>query len=127
MARLDIRCGVMLGITITILLFAIGISLGDKLGSLAESVETYINARDYAHGIPALKMRTARTRRAAALTTDEIRKLSRAYGTGLAGARDRALILVGFAGALRRSELVGLDFAHVVCRMAMRSRRNRRW
>ena len=48
------------------------------------------------HGAPA--------RRAAALTTAEIRKLSRACGTGLAGARDRALFLVGFAGALRRSE-----------------------
>jgi integrase len=30
-----------------------------------------------------------------------------------AGARDRALILLGFAGALRRSELVGLDMEHV--------------
>jgi integrase len=52
------------------------------------------------HGVPA--------RRAAARTTAEIRKLSRACGTGLAGARDRALFLVGFAGALRRSELVAL-------------------
>jgi integrase len=57
------------------------------------------------HGAPA--------RRAAALTTAEIRKLSRACGTGLAGARDRALFLVGFAGALRRSELVALDVEHV--------------
>jgi integrase len=57
------------------------------------------------HGSPA--------RRAAALTTTEIRKLSRACGTDLAGARDRALFLLGFAGALRRSELVGLDVGHV--------------
>src|SRR5690348_5350533 len=57
------------------------------------------------HGVPA--------RRAAALTTAEIRKLSRACGTGLVGARDRALFLVGFAGALRRSELVALDLEHV--------------
>src|SRR5690348_8159485 len=57
------------------------------------------------HGVPA--------RRAAALTTAEIRKLSRACGTGPAGARDRALILVGFAGALRRSELVALDLEQV--------------
>ncbi len=34
-------------------------------------------------------------------------------GTDLAGARDRALFLVGFAGALRRSELVALDAEHV--------------
>ena len=29
--------------------------------------------------------------------------------TGLGGARDRALLLLGFAGAFRRSELVGID------------------
>ena len=57
------------------------------------------------HGTPA--------RRAAALTTTEVRKLCRACGTGVAGARDRALFLLGFAGAMRRSELVGLDVAHV--------------
>jgi len=57
------------------------------------------------HGVPA--------RRAAALTTAEVKKLARACGTDLAGARDRALFLVGFAGALRRSELVALDVAHV--------------
>jgi integrase len=32
-----------------------------------------------------------------------------AADVGLIGARDRALILLGFAGAFRRSELVGLD------------------
>jgi integrase len=31
-----------------------------------------------------------------------------------AGCRDRALLLMGFAGALRRSELVGLDVEDVV-------------
>ena len=52
-------------------------------------------------------------RRAAAITTAEVRKLCRACGMGLAGARDQALFLVGFAGALRRSELVALDVEHV--------------
>src|SRR5437870_11024554 len=32
-----------------------------------------------------------------------------ATGAGIIGARDRALILLGFAGAFRRSELVALD------------------
>jgi integrase len=32
---------------------------------------------------------------------------------GLAGARDRALLLIGFAGGFRRSELVALDVADV--------------
>ena len=53
------------------------------------------------------------SRRAAAITTAEVRKLCRACGPDLAGARDRAMFLLGFAGALRRSELVGLDVEHV--------------
>ena len=52
-------------------------------------------------------------RRAAALTTTEVKKLLAVCGDDLAGARDRALFLLGFAAALRRSELVGLDTAHV--------------
>ena len=32
---------------------------------------------------------------------------------GLKGQRDRALLLVGFAGAFRRSELVGIDVEHI--------------
>ena len=55
----------------------------------------------------------SRSRRAAALTTTEVRKLCRACGVDLAGARDRAMLLLAFAGALRRSELVALDLAHV--------------
>jgi integrase len=34
-------------------------------------------------------------------------------GGDTAGLRDRALLLVGFAGALRRSELVGIDREHL--------------
>src|SRR5262249_16099636 len=41
--------------------------------------------------------------------TEYIRAMVDATGEGLIGARDRALILLGFAGAYRRSELVGLD------------------
>ena len=51
--------------------------------------------------------------RAAALTTAEVKRLCRACGLDLAGVRDRALFLLGFAGAMRRSELVGLDVEHV--------------
>lgn len=51
----------------------------------------------------------SRGRRSAALTTAELRKLCRACEPGLAGDRDRALLLIGFAGALRRSEIVALD------------------
>jgi integrase len=57
------------------------------------------------HGAPA--------RRSAALTTAEIKKLCHVCGQDLPGLRDRTLFLLGFSGALRRSELVGLDLAHV--------------
>lgn len=40
--------------------------------------------------------------------TDDIRAMVNATDAGIIGARDRALILLGFAGAFRRSELVGL-------------------
>jgi integrase len=43
--------------------------------------------------------------------TDDIRAMVDACDSGLIGTRDRALILLGFAGAFRRSELVGLDIA----------------
>jgi site-specific recombinase XerD len=45
----------------------------------------------------------------AALTADLLAKALRSIPQDLAGLRDRALILVGFAAALRRSELVALD------------------
>jgi integrase len=51
---------------------------------------------------------TAALQKAPALT-DEIRAMVTAADPALIGAGDRALILLGFAGAFRRSELVGLD------------------
>ena len=51
---------------------------------------------------------TAPTQKTAALT-DDIRVMVDVTDAGIIGARDRALILLGFAGAFRRSELVGLD------------------
>jgi integrase len=42
---------------------------------------------------------------------DDVRAMIDANDEGLIGARDRALILLGFAGAYRRSELVGLDIS----------------
>lgn len=47
----------------------------------------------------------------APLLPDDLRAMDAHYGPGLIGLRDRALLLLGFAGALRRSELVGLDLA----------------
>jgi site-specific recombinase XerD len=47
----------------------------------------------------------------AAATTDTLRAMLRHLPAGLLGIRDRALLLLGFAGAFRRSELVGLTVA----------------
>ena len=55
----------------------------------------------------------ARARRSAALTTAEIRRICAACDQSLSGIRDRALILLGFAGAFRRSELVSLNVEHI--------------
>lgn len=45
----------------------------------------------------------------AAMTADLVAKAVRRISTDLLGLRDRALILLGFAGAFRRSELVALN------------------
>jgi site-specific recombinase XerD len=52
---------------------------------------------------------TMAAQKAPALTAD-VRAMVALAGAGLIGVRDRALILLGFAGAFRRTELVGLDF-----------------
>ena len=52
-------------------------------------------------------------RRAAALTTDDILSITSLLGNALVDLRDRALLLVGFAGAFRRSELVAIDYDSV--------------
>ena len=57
------------------------------------------------HGTPA--------RQAAALTTAEVRKLVATCDSGLTGLRDRALLLLGYAAALRRSELVAIRREHL--------------
>jgi integrase len=54
-------------------------------------------------------LRTAPTQKTAALTAD-IRAMIDATDARAIGLRDRSLILLGFAGAFRRSELVELDF-----------------
>ncbi|RAI54672.1 site-specific integrase [Roseicella frigidaeris] len=52
-------------------------------------------------------------RRAAALGTAELRRLVATCSDGLRGQRDRALLLLGFAAALRRSELVAVAREHL--------------
>lgn len=61
--------------------------------------------------------RGAPSARKRAADGDVLRDMLRAIGgDDLRAARDRALLAVGMGGALRRSELVGIDFAHVEAR-----------
>jgi site-specific recombinase XerD len=60
-----------------------------------------------------LRQHGTASRKAAALTTAEIRQLVATCDAGLSGTRDRALLLLGYAGALRRSELVAIERAHL--------------
>ena len=53
---------------------------------------------------------TAAEQKVPALTAD-IRAMVEATDAGLIGARDRAIVLLGFAGAFRRAEIVGLNAA----------------
>ncbi len=46
-----------------------------------------------------------------AIGPDDLRAMLATLGHDLRGLRDQAMLLIGFAGALRRSELVGLDRA----------------
>jgi site-specific recombinase XerD len=52
--------------------------------------------------------------RKAPVTADHARAMAVAAPQTLRGLRDRALLLLGFAGAFRRSELVALDLADIV-------------
>jgi len=47
------------------------------------------------------------------VVTEDLRRMTNTCGGDPAGIRDRALLLIGFAAALRRSELVGLDVPDV--------------
>jgi site-specific recombinase XerD len=49
----------------------------------------------------------------AALTTEQLRRMVVAIPDSPCGLRNRALLLIGFAGGFRRSELVVLDFADI--------------
>jgi site-specific recombinase XerD len=48
------------------------------------------------------------------ILVEDLRRMVATLPEDLLGVRDRAMLLVGFAGAFRRSELVGLDLADVV-------------
>ena len=61
----------------------------------------------------ARRLGTAPENRRKALFTEDIQRILTALPDTLIGVRDRSLLLVGFAGGFRRSELVGIDVEHV--------------
>lgn len=56
--------------------------------------------------------------RVAALTKEHLVAITSALGNSTKDARDRALLLIGFAGAFRRSELVSMDCESIARRSA---------
>jgi site-specific recombinase XerD len=89
-------------------------SIQRRLNAIAEAhkaagLETPTHAAIVANTMKGIRrtLGTAPAQKAPALT-DDIRAMVDATDAGLIGTRDRALILLGFAGAFRRSELVGL-------------------
>jgi site-specific recombinase XerD len=89
-------------------------SIQRRLNAIAEAhkamgLESPTHASIVANTMKGIRrtMGTAPVQKSAALT-DDIRSMVDATDAGLIGLRDRALILLGFAGAFRRSELVGL-------------------
>ena len=90
-------------------------SIQRRLNAIAEAhkavgLESPTHAAIVANTMKGIRrtMGTAPDQKSAALT-DDIRAMVDATDTGIIGVRDRALILLGFAGAFRRSELVSLD------------------
>lgn len=55
----------------------------------------------------------AAQKQAKALTREDLLAILEHLDDGMKDARDRALLLLGFAGGFRRSELVGLDVADI--------------
>src|SRR5215218_10523829 len=80
-------------------------SAGHRLDTGHPAIRETLRGIVRRHGAP--------QRRAAALATAEVRKLVAACRGDLAGLRDRALLLLGYAAALRRSELAAVEHEHL--------------
>lgn len=80
--------------------------LGARLDTKSPEIRQALRGIAAEYGEPA--------RNAAALTIEDLRRLVAGCGEDLVGLRDRALLVVGFAGALRRSELVAVQHEHLV-------------
>jgi integrase len=89
----------------------VAISQAHKLAGYNPSPTASVAVHETLKGIRR-KLRTAQ-RQAAPLLVGHIRRIVELLPDNLSGIRDRAVLLVGFAGGFRRSELVGLDIEHI--------------
>jgi integrase len=78
---------------------------GNPLDTRHPSIRDVLRGIGRTHGSP--------PKRAQALTTEDIQKLVDTCMADLMGLRDRALLLITFAGALRRSELCAINMDHL--------------
>ena len=85
----------------------IGIGEGYRAAGARSPRESEI-VREFMKGLRRL-LRNEKRRQAAPLLPDDVKKLVDGLDDSSRGLRNRALVLVGFYGALRRSELVALD------------------
>lgn len=86
------------------------LSKAHQLHGLSNPIRSEL-VRATLRGIKRKRRRTAL--QAKPLLRDDLLLVLDAMGSGLKDLRDRAVLLIGFAAALRRSELVGLDVADV--------------
>lgn len=78
---------------------------GAPLDTRDPAIRDLLRGINRTHGSP--------PKRAQALTIEEMQRLVATCGPERTGLRDRALLLLGFAGALRRSELCGIEIGHL--------------
>lgn len=85
------------------------ISQAHKLGKVPSPIDDTV--RETAKGI--YRLRGLMVEKKSALTLDKLSRILDNLGTDFIARRDRALILTGWTGALRRSEIVALDVSDV--------------
>lgn len=78
---------------------------GAPLDTRDPAIRDLLRGINRTHGSP--------PKRAQALTIEEVQRLVTTCAPDRTGVRDRALLLLGFAGALRRSELCGIHVEHL--------------
>jgi integrase len=75
--------------------------LGEPLDTSDRHISTVLAGIRRAHGRPPVQKE--------AIFTDDLRAMLATLDNDLRGLRDKAILAIGFAGGLRRSEIVGLD------------------